>query len=602
MTEIKSTPLIGAASPFYADENSPNNPPSVTKDTKPLSTHNVGVKTDHTAGKSSGCFGSLKEKFMSALAAIRGFSITTAMYSLLSSVGPETHLEDQGGDGGIGLTNREVMIERPKDLVDLELNDYSADPTHRDTLYQTPPDATFKLPKAEKKAVAIQSLNTSGNPSTTRSVEPTEDNGLTQSYTTEITGASAIDCLKQSYEADDIKVVSSKDDANRDHSVNASLDTLKAGDETLLYSGIRSGVYTTPKIKNREERQAAADTRFNENLLLALHSKGLLPGQANAKAAGDDPIIELTIADIGLLSSAIGSLKDKGQEGGMQDDQFAFLKIASNEPREIKYTDEGGREKTIWVKPKILAFNFGVALLDPTIQGLTGVRNGEENAESLQNLGPEVGSKIASLDSGIARLKKENADPLEIKKLEIEKKTILLLSEQLHKMVEDGTIYSPQEDDNYGFTARLNLLCFKLGICPMIHCKSGKDRTARLIEETKFLAISLHEQVIGLIKKESDPLSGRPTMVTGSAPEETSAEETNLTLFEPGKRLTIEEQRLLLAISLNSGNDTVQANCTGAPGNKQWKTLEARIKELLKEDKTARNNFANYKAKNGTET
>ena len=45
--------------------------------------------------------------------------------------------------------------------------------------------------------------------------------------------------------------------------------------------------------------------------------------------------------------------------------------------------------------------------------------------------------------------------------------------------------------DYYALPARLALLASIIEIMPMVHCKSGKDRTARLIEESKFLALSI---------------------------------------------------------------------------------------------------------------
>lgn len=474
----------------------------------------------------------------------------------------------------------------------------------RTTTGVLPKQAIQAKSKSEKKAVEIKRLNTSGEKSITASVIPEKDRPrealherpsdleadfteiLTQSYTTNITGASAIPFLKQSYEDDGIAIVASKDDANTTHSINASLDTLTAQDGALLYSGVRSGVYTTPKIKDQKTRLEAANKRFDENLLIALESKEWVFSAYKTSSANNP--IELTIADIGLLSGKMGSLnpckpKDMGNEGIMQDEQFAFLKEANNQAREITYKNTDGVQKTIWVKPKIIAFNFGVQAFDATLSKVTGVRNYAENAAALEALKSEINSKINSLNQHIEKLN-ESDFTANIKNLEIEKQTIELLRDQLDEMAKTDTIYDPQHGDNYAFTARLNLLCFKLGITPMIHCKSGKDRTARLLEETKFLAIQIHELVISTKDKSLD---------------ETRALLKNK--FPQTGELRLNQQELLFEVSMNSGNDIVQKNCTGHPGNKQANTLTPRIKKYLDSNSAAKDLAKKYKAPKGTE-
>lgn len=489
-----------------------------------------------------------------------------------------------------------------------------------DVLTERPVDAKDKNFSAKKmaKLETIQKLNQTGETSISRTIKAGDTPIITQNYTTDIKGASEFSSLKQSYLNDGIKIVASKDDANQSHSVNANLDTLTAEDGTDLYRCVRSGVYTTPKIKDKGERLEAADTRFDENLLIALESKDLL----SAENSEEKPI-ELAIADIGLLSGKIGS--GFGKEHIMQDEQFAFLEVANNQPRKISYTDKNNEKKIVWVKPDVIPFNFGVSKYDATIDSLTGgALNEAKNYTSFNALQQHVSAKINSLNEQIGKPssspESKTTNSAEIEALALEKKTIEELSNQLHEMFSNGNVYSPVDKDRYGFTSRLNLLCYKVGLTPMIHCKSGKDRTARLIEETKSLAIQIHENKLLALEKEvlnSREALTKTDRLSFENLDSTLLQESdiqtyqhtgplpsyNISFVPKAGKLSLDQQKLLLSVSMNSGNDVIQKNCTGKPGNKQHDTFKERIPDLLADKNSgAADQFDIYAAQKGTET
>ena len=314
--------------------------------------------------------------------------------------------------------------------------------------------------------------------------------GLKEDYESTIAPASNLGCLKESYKADGIKGVCSKDERNASHTINGAVDKLEVkvdgGKTKQILQFVRSGVLTSAKIKDEGERTFAANNRFDENLLMALDAKGLLPESGEAAKVTRENPVELSIADIGLLSKNV----IKGKEENMQDDQFKFLEGANNQPREISYTDEAGQKKTIWVRPKILAFNFGVQVSD-RIQGQSKLTK-QNNEASLDTLLGTAGDKDAG---GMVKDFLESAEGGKLS--DNDKKAITELAQQCREMRANGEMYSYNDGDIYAFPTRLTVLCDKIGIMPMIHCKSGKDRTSRLAEEAKFLAAEIHENTLG---------------------------------------------------------------------------------------------------------
>ncbi|MBX9576974.1 MAG: hypothetical protein K2W97_00685 [Chthoniobacterales bacterium] len=335
---------------------------------------------------------------------------------------------------------------------------------------------------------------------------------------------------------------------NENHAVNLCVDRLHApegspdGSPDALIA-VRGGVDVLPSkveevaddgtISKRpvtdQEHQATFNKRFDEGLVACLEAKGQLHdvvqgGKGNSK---ENPIDDLDIADLGFLSQF-----DK-EETAMQTRQFKMLDEVNNKPREITYKDPSGAEKKIWVKSKIIAFNFGVEWGD---RGIIGERNlppgwREKNDESLNALEEKAAAFIAA--------NPRHQDAHVIQQLKEQIKTIRL----------KGEVYS-NSDDYYAVAARVILLSYKLGMVPKIHCKSGKDRTSRAIEAAKALAIEIQNS------PKVNANYGGVDMQVDTVPAPIPA--------------TPEQSTLRKKVGFNSGNQGIQELNTDFRGNKQY--------------------------------
>ncbi len=294
------------------------------------------------------------------------------------------------------------------------------------------------------------------------------------------------------------------------------------------------------KVSNRpvteEEHRATFNKRFDEGLVACLESKGQLHDVApGGKGSSKDKPVELDIADLGFLSQF------DEEETAMQTKQFKMLDEVNNgEPREVKYKDPSGAEKTIWVKPKVMAFNFGVEWGDRGTIGEKKLPPGwrERNEKSLDALSEKaegwLKNNIGHKDAHV----------------------ITQLKNQIKAMRTAGQLYS-NSDDYYAVAARVILLSHKIGMTPKIHCKSGKDRTSRAIEAAKALAIEIQNSA-GTTSTENIPhLSYKRQLEPGNiVPEPIPA--------------TREQNTLRKKVSFNSGNQGIQELNTDFRGNKQY--------------------------------
>ncbi|MCX6957494.1 MAG: hypothetical protein NT164_03035 [Verrucomicrobiae bacterium] len=319
---------------------------------------------------------------------------------------------------------------------------------------------------------------------------------------------------------------------NKNHAVNLCVDRLHApkGSPDALIA-VRGGVDVLPskvevvaddgtvskKTITKEEQEKTFYRRFDEGLVACLESKGQLNDVVEGKKnfSKQNPIDDLDIADLGFLSQF------DGEEEAMQTRQFDMLdEVNKGEPREVKYKDPSGAEKTIWVKPKIIAFNFGVEWGDRGTIGRHKLPDKwrTKNDESLNALRDKAEAWIRS--------KQEDSDVEVVKELR----------DQIEAM--RGELYNNSED-YYAVAARVILLSHKLGIVPKIHCKSGKDRTSRAIEAAKALVIEIQNSADG--KTVPKPISATP-----------------------------EQNRLRKMVAFNSGSQGIQEQNTDFRGNKQY--------------------------------
>ncbi|HLB33082.1 MAG: hypothetical protein A3F67_08975 [Verrucomicrobia bacterium RIFCSPHIGHO2_12_FULL_41_10] len=291
----------------------------------------------------------------------------------------------------------------------------------------------------------------------------TEQSGLQSNYHSTMVPTAQI--LQASYQADGIKGVCSRDYKNSNHSINAWSDQLESADGRRLFSCVRSGVVAVLDPKKQEE---TFNNRLNENILTALYARGELPTSSNQ---ADHPI-ELSLVDIGLVSNYTTGIN----ESAVQTAQFNLLSAANGKTREISYTPPNSSEPIkIYITPKIRALNIGTNFGDSL-----NPPNADQTDATIRSVLEETAAFLEDSSKSISPT---------------DRRVVQELYNQCKEM-HDQKIYLTENNGDYcAFHARFGLLCYKIGITPMIHCKSGTNRTSRAIEETKFLAAEIDDNI-----------------------------------------------------------------------------------------------------------
>lgn len=386
----------------------------------------------------------------------------------------------------------------------------------------------------------------------TISAAKSKKRGAVQLNTT-LAPASQNEVLKKSYQEDKIQGVSSKDAANPKHSINLWRDTFVIAGKTL-FSCVRSGLLAAMKISSGEERKAVFDKRLDENIVMALEGghESVDAQQRLQKGVSEDNPIPIDLLDIGLLSNY--NFFGFGSENKMKKEQFRMLDAANGVARKVSYKNSNGSVQTIWVRPTIHAINIGVQRGDGLFASSNDI------------------AKTAKTTKAICARATDYLSTLPGSELEdVEKSVIQELLDQCQELTKNQTYLSENGGDYYALPARLALLADKVGIRPpMIHCKSGKDRTARLIEEVKLLALQ--------IESNSDRLRAYLNKTPSSAaPQKSDRGVIYQGLVPSTGALSREQKQLLAAIAMNSGNQKVQELNTGVIGNKQGWQLGKRL-------------------------
>ena len=163
------------------------------------------------------------------------------------------------------------------------------------------------------------------------------------------------------------------------------------------------------------------------------------------------------------------------------------------------------------VKANIIDFNLGVnkgatimatnPIIGEAVSGWDYV-NENVNNDSMEKIQKIVGERLKNkqteLNTKIAlRTNNPPIETEELKKLDTEIKTlsreiatITQLRAQIAAMWEDGS-YRDAGNEPYKLASRVALLSHLLGGGTVFNCKSGKDRTAQLDVEVKFLAFQI---------------------------------------------------------------------------------------------------------------
>ncbi len=435
-------------------------------------------------------------------------------------------------------------------------------------------------------------------------------------YKSIITPASNLPIVTDHYKASQIHGVASSDTQNPHCSVNHARDQLTDGSGRVLLSVNRSGVSTS-------NYNATEDTIMESASILDSESAIELKKWPAITGADLGPIniFENSIADLAteycnqyplsnrsqvevqlrrmlqniivgldgkhmLASASVDEVSPtsyhmlsygllshfKTDESTMSDLNFQLIHFLNTQtiPFPLSEFDSEGKEKTVYIKPVILALDFGVE--QTTRLGVSFTEHGSSWLPGMQASSLCQQTNNATLDrllenSGlVADILTGNASETTYtggitfngKILsEDDKKVTQALWQESRALRTAGRSFTDTTD--YALIARLIVLCDRLGIDPHIFCKSGKDRTSRAIEEAKALAITIENN---LINKKA-PLFG-----THGSDADTSNEEENPYL---NYLVTV------INVALHAGNSEVQQRNTGLRGNKQFLAFEARL-------------------------
>ena len=265
-------------------------------------------------------------------------------------------------------------------------------------------------------------------------------------------------------------------------------------------------------------------------------------------------------------------------EGNASFDEKSMLEIQVRAYQDLqKEIDSGGIVVNGHVvQAKILPFNWGVNELsllkpgtDPVIGSLINghdVSNALCNEQSLNELVglPEDGAASTStnetdrfLTDAYRRLiqlqsQQENAEiKAEIEQLKEALEVVPQLQMQIRQIWSDGS-YRSGGNEPYKMPARIALLTHYLSGGTLFNCKSGKDRTAQLDIETKFLAFQIE--------------------TTGKVP-------------EPARIRTIEEKsQLAHFVFHDEARRTMQEYNTGSGGSKMSADFHSLFENFLYEE------------------
>ncbi len=275
------------------------------------------------------------------------------------------------------------------------------------------------------------------------------------------------------------KGVCAWDTKNVQHATNlwaASFSVKKPdGKVETLFSGIRHGVLSPFGISNEPQRHAGAVTRAKEVVSAALFSK---PDLLERALKGEN--VPLRLVSTSLLTPS----RLMGEEHVMLQDQMKAWAALNNpgKPLTLEIRDANGDLKKINVMLEVTPFNFGVNELSLIFK--TGNDTSDKyNLPALHQLlgkdlkpGSEpqgwVGEYLSS-NPGNAKIVKE-------------------LSEQIKEIWHDKS-HRRINNEAYKMVQRINMLANEINSVPCWNCKSGKDRTGMLYDETIRETVSLHQ-------------------------------------------------------------------------------------------------------------
>ncbi len=301
-----------------------------------------------------------------------------------------------------------------------------------------------------------------------------------------ITPARHIGLIGQSMAQDNLQGVSCGDRGQAKHAVNLASTEISVGG-TTLFRGIRHGVNSAYTLSNPKERIQANNTRAREIFAAALQSSPELLQRAQASKPGD--IIDLPMLSTSLLTpDAFRPLYDSGgaERNHLRDQYNAWQDACQGGLCQITVSTASGN-KTVTVRPTVVAFNFGVNVgAQGVMQGLLGgwsVSSRYNKAAMAQLFGMSPNWQGGMVAQYLARpdVSAQN------------KQMVAELRSQIIELWESKD-FRKRGEDPYRLPARLAMLGHLMGMMPLFNCKSGKDRTGQMDVACKTLALQMYER------------------------------------------------------------------------------------------------------------
>lgn len=300
--------------------------------------------------------------------------------------------------------------------------------------------------------------------------------------------------------------------------VNCWKTELKDADGQELFAAMRHGVCSPDALSgvNRCHVAIARARGLCKAAFLSSPKYMEMIAKDNTVGTKDNPI-ELNMTSVSLLSR-----RALGGEGKLFKDQYeAFNSLNKGAPLEISVNG-----RTVYVKPKIMSFNFGVQFASTGKLG---------SMLSLKNKYDREVNKKAFKELKARVLKYDGTNKEIVRKL--------------YNDVVDR--YNARKEysstDLYSVPSRIALLTYLMGDIPAFNCKSGKDRTGQMDVECKFLSALL---------------------------------KNNIPLPKPGAKLTPEQSNVYRDIVVGSGNLDIQQKNTGLGGYKTVHWEQSNIDRL----------------------
>lgn len=321
----------------------------------------------------------------------------------------------------------------------------------------------------------------------------TGKNGQQMRFDNRITPAGEFSPQVAATYTDGQKGVSCMSNTNATQTANLWKTEFQAEGGGIKFSALRHGIHDAYKIKNADQREAAASAKVEQFLRAAVDA---YPDKLKPNKDGS---YTLNMVSVSLVSP--GKFGGEGEMWAHQ--KAAYDKANTQSLPMMADLGDGQGLREIKVQPKILAFSTPVnssalesAVLRPFIGGL-GVSQQANDASIIGLLGSAAagnpiggltGEKLADLDRKITQAQRDGGDSsaLIAQRQRIEG-LVIQVRDIMNAPAGSELSWQRAGSEPYKLASRLTALANEVGAVPAFNCKSGKDRTGELDVQVKQL-------------------------------------------------------------------------------------------------------------------